>query len=103
VSDAELIVDARLEDPGRQEPMPGDTYTLSVMRYAVERVVEGDYTHQELFAAHAWADLGSPEFQPGTRHRLWLTREIPPRATWTVDWEPAPGGILFCLRYEVLT
>lgn len=76
---------------------------LSVMRYRVERTVEGEYPYDELYAAHHWADLASSDFQPGVRHRLSLTHETPAGANWTPAWDTSPMGVLFCLSYEVLT
>jgi hypothetical protein len=97
-----LILDAELEDPGRQVPRPGALHVIGVMRYRVLAVVRGDYPHDVVYVGHHWADLALPEFQPGTRHRLELVPEFPAGATLLNEFDVATEGVYYCTSFEVL-
>lgn len=99
---AELVVDAVLEDPGEPVPDPGDELIIALMRYAVSRIVEGDYPHRKLFAGHARPQLGAPEFEPGVRHRLTLTREFPDHANVLTPPDVGELGVFYCPSFELL-
>jgi hypothetical protein len=101
-AEPELVVEARLEDPGPLLPAPGDQWTIGLMRYAVLRVAAGSYSDDEIFVGHPDADTRAPEFQPGTRHRLELTRDFPAEASLLSPWDVRGRGAWFCLRFQVL-
>jgi hypothetical protein len=100
---SELVVEATLEDPGPPAPALGVLYLVSLMRYSVERVLEGEYPHRELYAGHAGADLASHAFHPGARHRLELTRTFPQRASVESAFDVGELGAWYCERYELLS
>lgn len=98
----ELIAEAELIDAGPQMPPPGIFRGISLMRYRVLRVVEGEYPHTELFVGHEHADVGDPAFRPGAHHRLYLTRAFPDFASVLGAERAGPAGGYFCVRYELL-
>ena len=97
-----LVLEAELEDPGRQVPRPGALYIIGVMRYRVHAVITGEYQHERAYVGHHWADLERPEFQPGTRHRLELSPEFPKGATLLNEFDVATEGVYFCTSFSVL-
>lgn len=97
-----LVLDALLEDPGRQAPRPGALYVIALMRYRVLAVIEGDYPHEHVFAGHHWADLSAPEFQSGVRHRLELTPQLPAGATLLHDFDVGADDVFYCTAFEVV-
>jgi hypothetical protein len=97
-----LVVEAELEDPGRQAPRPGPLYIISIMRYRVLEVIAGEYPHDHAYVGHHWADLGAPEFQRGARHRLELTPEFPKGATLLNEFDVSAEGVFYCTAFEVL-
>jgi hypothetical protein len=98
-----VILEAELEDPGRQAPDPGALYVIGIMRYRVLRVVEGDYPHEHAYVGHHRADLSQPEFQPGARHRLTVTREFPAGATLLNTFDVGAEGVLYCTSFELIS
>jgi hypothetical protein len=102
VIDPELIVEAELIDPGPQMPPPGIVHGVALMHYRVLRVLEGEYAHADLYAAHDGADLSAPAFQPGARHRLYLTRSFPEDVSVLGLDKAGDRGAYFCPRYELL-
>jgi hypothetical protein len=97
----ELVVEADLIDPGIPVPAKGEAWVISLMRYTVVRVLEGEYPHSDLFVGHADAVADTPGFQPGVRHRLWLTRTFPEQATILSATATREGGAFYCLRFEL--
>jgi hypothetical protein len=97
-----LVLDAELEDPGRQAPRPGALYVIAVMRYRVLAVIEGEYAHDHVYVGHHWADLEAPEFQPGVRHRLELTTDFPDGATLLNEFDVSVEGVFYCTSFELL-
>ena len=100
----ELIVEAELLDTGLSVPSPGDEYLISIMRYEVLNVLEGSYTHPQIFVGHDEPDLTSPQFRVGARHRLHLTRDFPEYAGTLNKFgvEARKVGIYFCLSFDVI-
>jgi hypothetical protein len=76
-----LIVEAELIELGPEPDLPGDTLSISVSRYALLRVVIGEYLGRVLLVGHRYEDRMSPNFAIGCRHRLELTRRFPTNAT----------------------
>jgi len=99
---AELIVEADLIDPGIPVPAKGESWVISLMRYTVVRVLEGEYPHDDVFVGHDDADLDTPEFRAGVRHRLWLTRTFPEQATILSATATREEGAFYCLRFELV-
>ena len=97
-----LVLDAQLEDPGPQAPRPGAFHIIAVMHYKVLAVVEGDYPHDHVFVGHHWADLSAPEFQPGARHRLQLTSELPRGASLLNTFDVSTEGVFYCTAFETI-
>ncbi len=97
-----LVLDAELEDPGRQAPRPGALYIIGVMRYRVLDVISGEYAHAHAYVGHHWADHQTPEFQPGVRHRLELTPEFPPGATLLNEFDVSAEGVYYCTAFTML-
>lgn len=98
----DLVVDAVLDDPGEPVPARGEQWTIAIMRYLVERVVDGEYEHPELYVGHG--DLGAldRQLQSGARHRLQLSREFPAEAVYQSSWDLDERGVFYCLRFEPL-
>jgi hypothetical protein len=103
MTEAELVVEAELIDAGIPVPAKGEAWTISLMRYRVVQIVTGEYAHAELFVGHDEPDLDAAEFRAGVRHRLWLTRTFPERASILSATPERPHGAFFCLRFEVLS
>ena len=97
-----LVLEAELENPGRQAPRPGSLYTIGVMRYRVLKVTIGTYSHEHVYVGHHWADLQQPEFQPRTRHRLTLTHDFPQGATLLNEFDIQTEGVYYCTSYETI-
>jgi hypothetical protein len=99
VASPDLIVEATLEDSGLGVPDPGN-WTIPLMRYAVERVLEGEYPHRELYVGHEHAHPNAPEFQVGARHRLRLTHTFPDQASILTPWDVRDHGAFYCLGFD---
>ena len=97
-----LVIEAELEDPGRQVPRPGAFHVIGIMRYRVLAVTAGEYPHEHAYVGHGWADLQQPEFQPGARHRLELTPEFPKGASLLNEFDASAEGVYFCTSFAVL-
>jgi hypothetical protein len=98
----DLVVEAELRDPGTPVPAPGMLHVIALMRYAVIRVLEGDYEHEEIYVGQSGADLSDPAFQPGARHRLELSRSFPEAASVASRFDTRDVGAFYCLSYVVL-
>jgi hypothetical protein len=98
----DLVVEAELRDPGTPVPAPGMLHIVAIMRYAVVRVLEGDYEHDEIYVGHSAADLSTPAFQPGARHRLELSRTFPEAASVASRFDTRDAGAFYCVSYEVV-
>jgi hypothetical protein len=99
-----MTLDGELLDVGAPAPKPGTMYVISIMRYAVLRVVRGTYGQAFVHVGHHMPDLSAPAFRIGARHRLELTTEFPTHATLL---QPAnagdeKAGVFFCLKFEML-
>jgi len=79
--EVELVLDAQVETPGPQAPVPGHAHAISVTRYLVLRILHGHYEHPFALVGHDGADMNSAEFRPGVRKRLDLSLKFPPHAT----------------------
>lgn len=101
---ATLVVDAKLLDAGAPAPKPGTVYILSLMHYAVLRVVRGRYPHASIFVAHHLPDLDATEFRVGAHHRLYLTKEFPEHASIldAFQTDVSRTTSFFCLAFELL-
>jgi hypothetical protein len=101
---ATLVVDASLLDAGAPAPKPGIIYTVSLMRYQVQRIVRGEYAHASIFVGHHLPDLGAPEFRVDARHRLFLTRQFPEHASIldAFQTDVSKTTPFFCLSLDVL-
>ena len=97
----DLIIEATLEDSGLPVPDPGE-WTIPLMRYAVVRVLEGEYPHRELYVGHEHADPDAPEFQLGVRHRLRLTPTFPDQASLLTPWDVRDRGAFYCLGFDLV-
>jgi hypothetical protein len=97
---ADLVVEAELLDPGSPVPAPGILHAIGLMRYAVLRVLEGDYEHDEIYVGHSGADLSAPKFRPGARHRLTLSRTFPNAASVLSPFDTRALGAFYCLAFE---
>lgn len=101
---AELVVEARLLDPGVPVPRPGYIYAIGLMRYQVLRILEGHSPSEILLVGHDNPDLNDPRFRPGVLHRLRLTRDFPEHASLVNpfgDRLPEEGAF-FCKSFEVV-
>jgi hypothetical protein len=98
----DLVVEAELRDPGTPVPAPGMLHMIALMRYAVIRVLEGDYEHEEIYVGHSGADHSDPAFQPGARQRLQLSRDFPAAASVASRFDTRDVGVFYCLSYELL-
>lgn len=99
---ADLVVEAELIDPGKPVPALGMLHAIGLMRYRLERVVEGTYDGDELLVGHSAPNLSAPEFQPGARHRLELVREFPDGATVLSTFDTSERPALYCVGISVL-
>lgn len=99
----QLVVDAKLMDCGIPAPKPGIIYSVSLMQYELLKVIHGEYCHPFIFVGHHLPDLGGWEFVPGTKHRLYLTREFPEHASILDKYQTPVSGKerYYCLRFEV--
>jgi hypothetical protein len=98
----DLVAEADLVDPGIPVALKGESWTISLMRYSIVRILEGDYPGDQLFVGHDDPDLSSPAFQAGVRHRLWLTRTFPDQAMILSATSEREHGAFFCLRFELI-
>lgn len=103
-SRGQLTIEAKLLDPGLPAPLPGDMYTISLMRYEVLKVLRGEYPHRFIFVGHSAPDLHSPSFRVGVVHRLQLSRKFPRRSDILNKFENEPhdAGVFFCLSFEAI-
>jgi hypothetical protein len=99
---ADLVVEAELTDPGMPVPALGILHAIGLMRYRLERVIEGDYDDDELLVGHSGPDLSSPEFQPGAHHRLELSREFPEGASVLSTFDTSERSALYCVGFTVI-
>lgn len=99
---ADLVVEAELVDPGQSVPARGMLHAIGLMRYRLERVIEGSYEDAELLVGHSGPDLSAPEFQPGARHRLELVREFPEGATVLSTFDTSERPALYCVGFSVI-
>lgn len=102
--DVSLVVDATLRDAGNPAPQPGFVYIVSLMRYEILDVVDGEYPDSSIFVGHHSPNLMGPEFRVGASHRLRLTREFPRYATILDKFqtELSTTKPFFCVSFEVL-
>ena len=98
----DLIVEAELIDPGMAVPALGMLHAIGLMRYRLERVIEGSYDGDELLVGHSGPNVSSPEFQPGVRHRLELMREFPAGATVLSTFDTSERPALYCAGFTVI-
>ena len=77
----DLVIEAAVDTPGPQAPLPGHGHAISITRYRVLRVIRGEYSHAFVLVGHDRADMNSGEFRPGVRKRLELSRRFPPHTT----------------------
>lgn len=101
---ANLTVEGELLDVGLPAPLPGITYVISIMRYKVLRVVQGEYSYPYIFVGHDVPDLQSPQFQVSVHHRLQLTRKFPEHSSILNKFEDESRsvGVFFCVSFEVM-
>jgi hypothetical protein len=99
---ADLVVEAELIDPGKPVPALGMLHAIGLMRYRLERVLEGSYVDDELLVGHSGPDLSAPEFQPGARHRLELSREFPEGASVLSVFDTSERPALYCVAFAVI-
>ena len=99
---AELVVEADLIEPAIPVPAKGEAWVISLTRYTVVRVLEGRYPHSDLFVGHDGVDPASPGFEPGVRHRLWLTPHFPEEVSILSATAVREGGAFLCLRFELV-
>jgi hypothetical protein len=87
-----------------QAPDLGDAFAIAIFHYDVLGVLEGDYPHPIVLVGHEGADLSSPEFGLGVRHRLRLTRDFPEHSNLLNPFvrEAAEFGVYFCRSFQVL-
>jgi hypothetical protein len=96
----ELVLDAEVDTPGPQAPTPGHSHAISVTRYRVLRVLQGQYQHPIALVGHDRADMASSEFLPGVRKQLELTSKFPPHTTQLNPFTRENPGIpvYYCVR-----
>lgn len=99
---ADLVVEAELIDPGKPVPALGMLHAIGLMRYRLERLIEGSYDDDELLVGHSGPDLSSPEFQPGVHHRLELVREFPEGASVLSIFDTSERPALYCVGFTVI-
>lgn len=97
-----LIIEAELLDPGPPAPRPGDMYIISLMRYLVLKVLQGEYPHPFILVGHDLPDLSAQTFQIGARHRLYLVRLFPKHASILNKFEHkmTQAEIFFCSSFD---
>ncbi|GAB3073258.1 hypothetical protein GCM10027053_43290 [Intrasporangium mesophilum] len=102
--EGDLLVDATVDTCGPQAPDAGDEYMVSVTRYRVIKALEGTYSSPMILVGHARADMSSPAFMVGARHRLSLTRQFPRHSSLLNQFadEASTVGVYFCTSFEVL-
>jgi hypothetical protein len=99
---SDLVVEAELIDPGKPVPALGMLYAIGLMRYRLERVLEGSYDGDELLVGHSAPDLSAPEFQTGVRHRLELVRTFPDGASVISAFDTSERPAVYCVAFTLI-
>jgi hypothetical protein len=100
----ELILEAEVDTPGPQAPARGHSYPISITRYRVLRVLQGQYQHPFVLVGHDSADMSSPEFRPGVREQLELTSKFPAHSSQLNPFTRENPGfqVYYCVDARVL-
>lgn len=96
-----LIIDGEILTPGPPVPARGDTFSIPITRYRVLAVHAGQYPHDIILVGHD-ADMRSPTFAAGARHRMTLTRDFPEESIPTNPFhaESFRIGLWFCTSFH---
>jgi len=74
-----LIIEGVLLVLGPEPTLPGDTLSISVSKFQVDKVISGRYEGTSILVGHSYDERMSLEEH--MRYRLNLTREFPEHAT----------------------
>jgi hypothetical protein len=98
--DSILVVEAEVLSPAAEMPPPGFIRALQVDRYRVLRIIQGQYDHEEIYAAR---DAGEA-FAVGDQLRLTLSPQVPEGATPVIDDPVAVNrvGLYFVISFSRL-